>query len=142
MVFETIVEFLTGVLANSSYALIDILGAELLLSAIVAVDNNNNVKLRFDLGRSKFRSTVLYVVGFLIVGGVFYGVSNSVQEYVINYFYNLGWKVIPLFFTLLGFTAFYASKVILGRRWSLNIVKGSLSVFLAGLTIFLVSISL
>jgi len=125
-------------IAMICYAIIDMIGAEIILSAIVNVDEDNNVKLTF--GGNEFKSTVVFVLAFLLAGIIFYAISNYAQDFVVSKLQTLGMKIIPLFFFLWGFGAFYASKIILSRRWGNVAVMVSTTISLVSFSIFAISI--
>lgn len=126
------------VLANFSYALVDIIGFEFILSLIFTV-KDGKIKFTFDRGMSKYRKTKVFVFVFILAGLIFFNLSNIFQNNITILFASLGWKTIFLFLMLLSFAVFWITKIILNRRWDFRLVIYSIILFLISFTIFSLS---
>lgn len=132
MVFEIIY----SMLASLASAIIDVIAVEVILSLIFTVDKKNGIKLTFDLGRSEYRKTSLYVGTAMIVGVAYFFVSNAIQGWEILALSLLEWKLIPILIMMVGFASLWLAKVNLRRSWNLTFVRYSLILFIVGLALF------
>jgi len=110
-------EVLYSSTAYISYRLIDFLGYEILLTLILRVDKNNNIKFRLDFGMSKFRSTMVaigIIISLIIVWGT---ISDYIQQSLITILTNLGSTSLAVSILMIGLDGFWLAKVFFSRSW-------------------------
>lgn len=124
------------IIAQLIYAILDIIGIEIILTAMFKVNKKGSIKLRTD---NEFQPTSLFVYGVLIISVAYFFLSNRVQDNVISIFVTEGWKTIPLLGAAASFAVFWLTKIMLGRRWDFKMVWMSLVVLVLCLLILFMS---
>ncbi len=126
--------------ANLTYGIVDFIALEIILVSIFYFDEKNNIKLTYQvitkrLSQYKSTSYCIYIMITLII--LYFGMSNYIQNIVIERFITLEWKIIPLLIMLSAFSIFWMAKINFRRSWSLPIVYKSFSIFVIFLFILL-----
>lgn len=124
------------ILASIAYALIDMFFLELLITMIFRTNQNG---LHVNLGINNTRNTKSYALAFVILGMMFFAISNALQNPITNLLLFLGWKLYPVTIGLFGLVTFWVAKIILQKSWKNSMVIGSLIVFSASLITIIVS---
>lgn len=127
-------------IANLNIAILDLIALEIIIMCIFTVDKAGHIKftLNYLLGISKSKATEVYVFVFILIGLVYFFLSNYYQSALILLLTNkFGYLLILTFMILLFFTIFFVSKVIIGRPFMFRLCFIPFITSMA-LTIFLI----
>ena len=127
-------------LATLNFSLIDLIFFELLITLIFFVDKGGNIKFTLDylFGISSTKYTEVYVFTVIILGIIYFYLTNIYQKIIIDFFVKfIGWYLILSFLMLLSLTIFWISKFIVGRRFKFRLCRPVFFVFLILLFLFI-----
>lgn len=115
-------------ISKLTFATIDLIAFEILLSGIFIVQNDQ-IKFTFDWlfkNLSKYRKTAYFVYPVIFLGIVYFYTSNILQDLFVAKLTTVGWKTIPSFLLAISFASFWITKVTLGRKLNFPLVYGSI----------------
>jgi hypothetical protein len=121
-----------GIIAILNFALVDLIALEMIISLIFVVDKGGHVKMlvSYLTGKSEAKDTEWYVFGVIIIGLVYFFLTNLYQDNIIAFLVNIfGWWLLLLFPTLLSFVIFWISKFTTGRDIEFRLCKYPLIIF-------------
>lgn len=97
-------------------AFLSFLVGEMLFSLIFTI-KNGKIKYTLDGGLSKYRKTSVFILVFSTLIVLLFLVGNWTSGFITTLLEKLGYYIILLMITVISFSVFWMSKIILGRKW-------------------------
>ena len=124
-------------LAKVTYYFFSVIALEILISIFFIVEGGT-IRSRFS---RRYQTTVTFVSVFLIIATAYFLFEEFASNFIRDYLVGLQNVLYPLSVLSVSFSAFYLTRVILGRRWRFPLTLSTLSICLMslGITLYMIS---
>lgn len=115
---------------------VQLMATEILLSFFFIIHNGT---VRSTISK-KYVSTVRFLIGLFVIVSFIFILGRIFDEQIIEFLIKFEIVLIPMLITSVFFDLFYATKVILRRKWKFKVTTMTLIVFLVFLILSLMMV--